>query len=434
MKTYVYILGFVISLLLFACGGKKEEVSSDEAKKQNDKIAYRKNIKATVDLICYDQYTYEKEKFKGALIGPNIIAAPFKKIQGAYSVRSIHRGKDVQPMMNGYYDYDIPGNLVLMKMSGPPMQHPKLAQKATLNNGLYHLGFRNNKMFKLNLYCDSLIKFKGKDYYRIKGKVPVGVPLFNNKHLIAGITTTINIDGKSVHVMIPVQELQRKIKTLPTKVERLVKLQFKTDKVYPGPEKVNYFRVHTEKGSFDIRLSDKLPEYQKNFIRLASDGYYDSLLVHRVIHKFLIQMGASDTKFAKKDDPVGWKGPGYSLPTIIIPELIHKRGAIAASKLPDYKNPNNRSDGSQFYIVCGRTFTNDELKDIEEQKNFTFSEKGRKVYNTIGGAPYLDRDYTVFGEVIRGMEVVDALSMLPTNKDERPFQDIRINRVQIVMK
>jgi cyclophilin family peptidyl-prolyl cis-trans isomerase len=181
-------------------------------------------------------------------------------------------------------------------------------------------------------------------------------------------------------------------------------------------------------------LFDETPEYRDNFIKLVSDDFYDSLLVHRVIKDFLIQTGAADTRNAGRDDVVGWQGPGYSIPMKLVPGIFHRRGAIAASKLPTERNPRNFSDGSQFYVVCGRVFTPEELDKIEKQKNKKFTPEQRQVYTTIGGAPYLDGDYTVFGEVVSGMEVVDKIASVEVYNVDRPEKDIRIIDVEIIKK
>lgn len=434
MTQQFKLFGLICLISLFGCS-KKGKVDSTKRSKVEAALAYRKNIKANIDLTCYDQYTYKMNKPQGALIGPNVVATSFSEIRESYSVRAHLLGANVEPMMSGYYLYDIPGNLLLMKISGPPLDHPKMASKTVCGDSLYALSIKDGKIKKRTIVCDSILTVEDKQFFRIPwDMMQGGIPLFNKSHSIAGVTSQIVFDGTKHTVLYPAQSLNRLLNKLPKKVERLGKLRFKTNKVYPSNDQVDQFKVVTDQGSFNMRLLDGLPEYQSNFIRLVSDGYYDSLLIHRVLHNFLIQMGASDTKRALPDDPVGWRGPGYTLPMTIQPKVFHKRGMIAASKLPKYKNPHNRSDGSQFYIVIGRTFTDGELDDLEDQKKITFSDYQRDIYKTVGGAPYLDGDYTIFGEVVSGMEVVESISLAPTKKDDRPLNDIRIKTIEILMK
>jgi cyclophilin family peptidyl-prolyl cis-trans isomerase len=185
-------------------------------------------------------------------------------------------------------------------------------------------------------------------------------------------------------------------------------------------------------GNITIKLFNETPEYRDNFIRLAKEGFYDSLLIHRVIADFGIQTGAADTRYADPDDNVGWKGPGYTIPAHIVPGLYHKRGMIGSPRKPDTKNRRRRSDGSQFYIVSGRKYFDEELDELEEQNNYTFSAEQRQAYKTVGGAPHLDGSYTIFGKVVSGMDVVDKIVKVETDKRWRPVKDIRIKRVVIL--
>lgn len=195
----------------------------------------------------------------------------------------------------------------------------------------------------------------------------------------------------------------------------------------------------TSYGTITIRLSDQTPLHRDNFLRLVKSGYYDSVLFHRVIKRFMIQAGDPASKQAAGGTPLGEGGPDYTVPAEFRADLFHKKGVIAAARESDEVNPEKRSSGSQFYIVQGKTFTDGGLDSLE-----TYRLKGRKiplqhreVYKTIGGTPHLDQNYTVFGEVVQGLDVVDKIAAVPTSKgidQDRPLQDVRIIRAKLVRR
>ncbi len=190
-----------------------------------------------------------------------------------------------------------------------------------------------------------------------------------------------------------------------------------------------YAVIETDLGDIELMLYNTTPQHRDNFIKLAREGFYDSLLFHRVIPQFMIQAGDPDSKNAPPGQPLGMGGPGYTLP----PEIgaPHLRGALAAARMPDQVNPEMRSSGSQFYIVQGRTWTDAELDAIERQNGVHYNEVQRQRYKEEGGAPFLDGKYTVFGEVVKGMEVVDRIAAEATDDKNRPLRDIRIRRIRI---
>ena len=193
----------------------------------------------------------------------------------------------------------------------------------------------------------------------------------------------------------------------------------------------------TDKGTMVIRLSDLTPLHRNNFLLLVKQHYYDSILFHRVINHFMIQAGDPGSKNARPSAQLGDGGPAYTIPAEFTAELFHKKGVIAAARQGDDVNPAKASSGSQFYIVQGRVFTDAGLDSVE-----TFRLKGRKlpathraVYKTLGGAPHLDSAYTVFGEVINGLAVIDSIAKTPTNGrqgGDRPLQNIRIISARLV--
>jgi peptidyl-prolyl cis-trans isomerase B (cyclophilin B) len=183
--------------------------------------------------------------------------------------------------------------------------------------------------------------------------------------------------------------------------------------------------IETEYGDIRIALFDDTPAHRDNFTKLIEEDFYDSLLFHRVVPDFMIQGGDPDSKKADPDRVLGMGGPGYTLK----PEIRHRhfRGAVAAARLGDNVNPDKESSGSQFYIVQGRTLTEPLLRQIEQQFGITYTSEEIQRYLEEGGAPFLDNGYTVFGQVVEGMEVVDRIAQQPTGPNNRPLKDIPMN-------
>ena len=184
--------------------------------------------------------------------------------------------------------------------------------------------------------------------------------------------------------------------------------------------------IDTDKGSITVQLYNKTPVHRDNFIKLIKQRYFDNQLFHRVIKNFMIQGGDPHSVNAARGQRLGSAGPGYTLPAEFHPELYHKKGALAAARRDDEANPEKRSSGSQFYIVQGRTFTVEEL-EVMEQKGLhePFTPTQIKMYTTVGGTPHLDGNYTVFGEVIEGLDVVDRIASVETDDYDRPLNDIK---------
>lgn len=185
----------------------------------------------------------------------------------------------------------------------------------------------------------------------------------------------------------------------------------------------------TSMGEINIELSDATPLHRDNFVKLVEEGYFDGLLFHRVIENFMIQGGDPDSRHAEAGAFLGEGGPGYTIPAEFrYPELFHLRGALAAAREGDAVNPEQASAGSQFYIVWGRTFTDEQLDQMQERiaNRVTFTPEVREAYKTIGGTPHLDGAYTVFGYVTRGLEVVEAIQKVATDQNNRPIEDVRI--------
>lgn len=240
------------------------------------------------------------------------------------------------------------------------------------------------------------------------------------------------------------------------------------------------YRINTEFGDMYVKLYNSTPVHKANFEKLVEEKFYDSLMFHRIIKDFMIQGGDPDSKNAPMGTVLGNGGPGYTLEAEIIDTLFHKRGALAAARLGDKQNPERKSSGSQFYIVHGKKFSKKELKQLamngtrykqqqsqqafmgdssnlwipngykrcveagkkdsvlyfqkmwqsclDSVKNTTeavsFTEAQVKAYTTEGGAPHLDGDYTVFGELISGFDILDSIANASTDRRSRPMEDI----------
>lgn len=242
-------------------------------------------------------------------------------------------------------------------------------------------------------------------------------------------------------------------------------------------------KIETTMGDITVKLYDETPKHKENFIKLVKEGVYDSTLFHRVIKNFMIQAGDPTSKTASATDTLGSGDVGYTIPAEFNPKFFHKRGVLAAARQGDDVNPNKESSGCQFYIVTGRKFSEAQMINMENQMNearldtvfqalarkhmkeiykmrkandmeglmelqdslenqarkevakepaLKFTTEQIKAYTTVGGAPHLDGSYTVFGEVVDGMNVVAEIETAKTNRQDRPTQDIRILKATVL--
>ncbi|HPG11905.1 MAG TPA: peptidylprolyl isomerase [Chitinophagaceae bacterium] len=196
--------------------------------------------------------------------------------------------------------------------------------------------------------------------------------------------------------------------------------------------------IQTTMGDMVIRLSDSTPLHRDNFLKLVKVGYFDSILFHRVINHFMIQAGDPNSKNAGPGIPLGNGGPGYTVPAEFRTTLFHKKGVIAAARMGDDVNPEKASSGSQFYITQGKVFTDAGLDSLETYRlKRKIPANLREVYKTIGGTPHLDQGYTVFGEVVNGIEVIDKIAAVPTSRKadrDRPLEDVRIMKMKLIKR
>jgi cyclophilin family peptidyl-prolyl cis-trans isomerase len=185
-------------------------------------------------------------------------------------------------------------------------------------------------------------------------------------------------------------------------------------------------KLVTDSGSMVIKLSNRTPLHRDNFVKLVKEHFFDSLLFHRVIRDFMIQGGDPASKRAKQGQQLGEGSLPYNIPAEFDTALFHKKGALAAARESDADNPAKKSSATQFYIVEGKTFTDDEMDKIEEKLHIKIPENHRVIYRTLGGTPFLDMNYTVFGEVISGLEVIDKIAGASTDNNDRPLKNIRM--------
>nr|MBK9650139.1 peptidylprolyl isomerase [Bacteroidota bacterium] len=181
--------------------------------------------------------------------------------------------------------------------------------------------------------------------------------------------------------------------------------------------------ITTDYGKIKIKLYDETPGHRDNFIKLAKAGFYNDLLFHRVIKGFMMQGGDPTSKGAAATAQLGAGDNGYTIPAEFNKKLIHKKGALCAARTG---NPAKASSGCQFYIAQGKPCTDEELNQIEQQKGFKYTPEQRAIYKKQGGVPFLDQDYTVYGEVVEGMEVIDKICAVKTAPGDRPVSDVKM--------
>jgi cyclophilin family peptidyl-prolyl cis-trans isomerase len=190
--------------------------------------------------------------------------------------------------------------------------------------------------------------------------------------------------------------------------------------------------IHTSMGNMTIQLYDETPLHRDNFIKLAEEGFYEDLLFHRVIKGFMVQAGDPNSKNAAEGKKLGSGGPNYKIPAEINEKNVHVKGAIAAARQGDAVNPKKESSGSQFYIVHGKPLNSSQIESFEFQKGIKYSDEDKQILLTEGGTPTLDQEYTVFGRVIKGLDIIDKIAESKTDSSDRPINDVKIISIKII--
>ncbi len=181
--------------------------------------------------------------------------------------------------------------------------------------------------------------------------------------------------------------------------------------------------IKTDFGVMKVKLYNATPQHRDNFIKLVQAGFYDSLLFHRVIKSFMIQGGDPLSKNAQPGVMLGNGDVGYTVPAEFVDSIFHKKGTLCAART---ENPEKASSGCQFYIVQGQAYTPEQLNMMEIQRRIKLNDAQKNIYMTLGGTPFLDHNYTVFGEVIEGLDVIDKIAAVQTAPGDRPVQDVRM--------
>lgn len=191
-----------------------------------------------------------------------------------------------------------------------------------------------------------------------------------------------------------------------------------------GSNKPSMVEITTDFGTMKVELYDSTPQHRDNFLKLVKEGFYNDLLFHRVISGFMIQGGDPESRGAAPDRRLGGGGPGYTIPAEI--GAFHFKGALAAARLGGPGNPEKESSGSQFYIVQGRAVNEQTMEVFSKQKGFTYTPEDYERYKKEGGTPMLDGDYTVFGMVVEGLDVIDKIASVQTAPGDRPVEDVKM--------
>lgn len=193
---------------------------------------------------------------------------------------------------------------------------------------------------------------------------------------------------------------------------------------FAAKPKYQYVKISTSKGECIVRLYNETPLHRDNFLKLAKEGYYNGTIFHRVIKDFMIQGGDPDSKNATPEASLGNGGPEYKIPAEFRDSIFHKKGVLAAAR---DNNPEKASSGSQFYLVQGKVFTDEQLNNVEKNRlKHQIPAYQREIYKTIGGTPHLDQNYTAYGEVVKGLEMIDAIAGVETGEANRPKEDVKM--------
>lgn len=435
------VLSLVV-VVLFSCGKKQKE---QEEEKTSEPIETNENkndelweeVYGSIALLESFDGNRILEKGQGFFVGKDLLVTKYSLINQATRVEVKPFNETKKYAATQFVAFDRINDLVVLKVDSIS-RYPIQLATGNLPNFAKSICITPKAGKTLQLFSGKVLNLatiRGTKLYRVSNRVrpsQFGTPVFVSNHKAIGVAYSGTVNFETQSFAIPAMYIADMLKKQkePTPLEMLKTTS--NAKIAAENKKIKGLVIETDAGDVTIKLFNETPEYRDNFIRLVKENYYDSLLIHRVIKDFGIQSGAADTRYAEPKANVGWRGPGYTIPAHIVPGLFHQRGMIGSPRKPDTKNERRRSDGSQFYIVSGRKYFDEELDDLEEQNNYKYSANQRNVYKTFGGSPHLDGTYTIFGKVTTGMDVVDKIVQVETDKRWRPIEDIRIKRIRIL--
>lgn len=442
VKPLPSFLLMVVLLLLNGCGPSDKKQPAKEvqpsAEKKDGKAAgsYTEIASAMFVIDTYDNNRI-LETGMGFFVAPDIAVTRLSYFLTANkAVIKPFDEKNTYPV-SGYVAVDRINDLILLKTEGLTRKPVALSDS---------IAREKQKTFYISKPAANVVPFHegtvlsyssmlGTMLYRVSNQLrskSAGSPMFDQNNRCIGLAFMQVADYETQTFVTPSLFIADLLKRAGA-VRPLGELQItSTDPNAQNNSRVKGLVIETDMGPIHMRLYDQTPQYRDNFIRLTREGYFDNLLIHRVISGFGIQSGAADTRYATADDVVGWKGPGYTLPAHIVPGLYHRRGVVGSPRKPETENTRKRSDGSQFYIVTGRTYNDAELDELQKEMGHKFNPDQRNTYKTIGGAPHLDGTYTIFGEVTQGLEIADRISKVEVGNEFRPIKDIRIKKITIL--
>jgi len=442
MRNYFQLL--LIVFIFFSCGGK-EKLKSDSPKPATAEKSNEQNTNAGWEeimpsVVKFDSYDGDRilESGQGFFVAENLIVTTYSLVSRANKIVFTSLNEDVKYTADKFVAVDRINDLIILDCDSLKRKPIKLFTE-TMPNSAKTMYISNASGKTIQLFTGKVLNLtteKGIKLYRITNRITkfnFGTPIFVSNKEVIGIAFSAIVSYEMQSFATPsdyIYHLLENRNKVPASLESL--RSNSSNEVAAENRLIKGLVLETDAGDITIHLFNETNEYRDNFIKLAKEHYFDSLLIHRVIKNFGIQSGAADTRYAEKGDIVGYKGPGYTVPAHFVPGLFHKRGMIGSPRKPDTKNERLRSDGSQFYIVSGRKYSDKELDELEKDNNYKFSPTQREAYKTVGGAPHLDGTYTVFGEVISGMDVVDKIVQVETDKDWRPLEDIRLKKVTIL--